>query len=85
MGNNVIQPVGPLDKYEVIVSCRKVEGYAKLQQERFVKAFIGAEKCLTSELKSSKPEFVDIHEVSLKVTNSLGAEKKIKATTFLIK
>lgn len=77
--------VAPLDKYEIIVNCRKIEGYGKINQERFVKGFIAAEQSLLKELKSTKPELLDSHEVSLKVTNSLGAEKKIKATSFLIK
>lgn len=85
MGNNHGYSAPPIDKYDLIVNCRKVEGYAKLEQERFVKLFIGAEKILSSELKASKPDLIDVHEVSLKVTNSLAAEKKIKATTFLIK
>ena len=85
MGNNHVASVAPLDKYDIIVKCRTVEGYAKINQERFIKNFMAAEKHLVSELKSSKQEFLDIHEISLKVTNSLGAEKKIKASSFLIK
>ena len=85
MGNNHVPSVKPLDKYDIIVKCRTVEGYAKINQERFIKGFMAAEKNLVMELKSSKQEFLDVHEISLKVTNSLQAEKKIKATSFLVK
>jgi hypothetical protein len=85
MGNNQVGSVAPLDKYDIIVNCRKIEGYGKINQERYIKAFVAAEKNLASELKSTKQELLDVHEVSLKITNSLAAEKKIKAISFLIK
>ena len=64
---------------------KKTANFAKLYQEKSVKTFINAEKTLLNELKTSKPEFIDSHDISLKVKNSLVQEKNIKASRYLMK
>ena len=85
MGNILNSDLPPLDKYEIIVSSKKTANFAKLYQEKSVKTFINAEKTLLNELKTSKPEFIDSHDISLKVKNSLVQEKNIKASGYLMK